>query len=401
MSIRLSTNMLFERGTTHLLRNQSELYNTQNQISTGRKILTPQDDPVGAVRVLEVTQSRDINQQYIRNQGTARSQIGVADGYLDQLTDLLQEIRSRLVEAGNVTYTDQERGFIAQELGNRYQLLLGIANAQDGEGRFLFSGFQGSTQPFASTASGVTYNGDEGQRLLQVQASRQLAVSNSGSEVFMQIANGNGTFVTSHNTANTGNGVVSTGSLTGSYSGDSYRITFTGPNTYDILNVTTATPVSVGNTYSSGQTITGVPGVAFDITGAPATGDQFDIVASSSQNMFATIQNVITALSSATTTNADRGTLGNVLAHELQNLDQAMDNVLRVRADVGTRLGELDALSSGAGDLDLQYQQTLSNLQDLDYTEAISNLSKQQMVLEAAQASFVRVTGLSLFDYLR
>ena len=84
----------------------------------------------------------------------------------------------------------------------------------------------------------------------------------------------------------------------------------------------------------------------------------------------------------------------------MTNLDQAFDNITRVQATIGTRLQEIDSLGNAASDLDIQYQSTLSDLQDLDYTKAISDFIKQQTNLEAAQKSFAQISGMSLFNYL-
>ena len=81
-------------------------------------------------------------------------------------------------------------------------------------------------------------------------------------------------------------------------------------------------------------------------------------------------------------------------------LGNALDNVLSVRATAGGRLNELDSLENAGSDLRLQYQATLSQLQDTDYNEAVSRLSRQQVSLQAAQQTFTKVAGLSLFNYL-
>ena len=74
--------------------------------------------------------------------------------------------------------------------------------------------------------------------------------------------------------------------------------------------------------------------------------------------------------------------------------------MLSVRAEVGSRLKELDTLDSAGDDLDLQYASTLSGLQDLDMVKAISLFSQQQITLQAAQKSFTSISGLSLFNYI-
>ena len=78
-----------------------------------------------------------------------------------------------------------------------------------------------------------------------------------------------------------------------------------------------------------------------------------------------------------------------------------MDNVLTIRVSVGTRLQEIDSLNTVGEDRRLQYSQILSELQDLDYTEAVTKMQKQMLALEASQASFAQISRLSLFEYIR
>jgi flagellar hook-associated protein 3 FlgL len=166
---------------------------------------------------------------------------------------------------------------------------------------------------------------------------------------------------------------------------------------------TSPTPFNLG----SNITITGDPG---DPTLLPdprpavqpaQTPDVFTIAPSSSQSVFKSLANLIKTLeSSATLLPADTAKYSNEIGFALNNLDKANDNILRVRAMIGSRMAELESLDSVNQDLTLQYQQTLSNLQDLDYAKTISDMTRKQTDLEAAQKSFMQTSQLSLFNYL-
>jgi len=307
--MRISTQTLFETGAARIGDLQSSLVTTQQQIGTGRRILTPSDDPVAAARALEVTQSQSLNTQYGVNRQHAKSALGAVEGTLSSVTTLLQDVKTTVIAAGNGSYSDTERGFLATELRGRFEELLGLANSRDAVGNFLFSGFQTATTPFAETAivtgavtaAGAAYQGDQGQRLMQVDATRQMATSSPGQAVFQD-------------------------------------------------------------------------------------GDQ---------GIFQTLGVLIEQLKTPGTTG-----LTAALATANSNVDQALDNVLTVRASVGSRLQELDALDNAGEDRKLQYSQILSELQDLDYAKALTQLSQQKLTLEAAQQSFVKTSGLSLFNFI-
>ena len=136
------------------------------------------------------------------------------------------------------------------------------------------------------------------------------------------------------------------------------------------------------------------------IDGSPADGDTFLVKPSSNKSMFQTVQEMIDLLRSPVDSSTARTAFSGQMQAHLNNLDQALANVGRLQAGVGGRLQSLDGLGSNSSALDIQYQQRLSGLQDLDYAQAISDFNRQQTSLEAAQKSFVQITGLSLFKYL-
>jgi flagellar hook-associated protein 3 FlgL len=405
MIMRVSTKTIFESGVARMNELQAGLLKTQQQLSTGRRMLTPADDPVASARALEVTQSQEINSQFGLNRQSVKSSLSLEEGVLQSVTSLIQDVKEATVNAGNGVHSDTERKFIATELKLRLEELVGLANSRDGNGNYFFGGHQSATQPFTPTAGGAQYHGDQGQRLLQVEAARQLALNDPGDAVFMQIRNGNGTFATSAQAGNTGTGVISSGTPTASgLLASSYKIVFSGGGqNYSVFDVSadpamTGAPLQSG-TYASGQAIS-FQGVQVEISGAPADNDTFAINPSTNQSMFATISNLISVLDTPVSGAAARANLQNGLNAAHVNLGNMLDHVLTVRAEVGTRLKEIDALDSAGADRHLQYSQTLSELQDLDYVKAISELTHTRTTLEAAQKSFTKISGLSLFNFL-
>ena len=400
--MRISTNTVYELGVNSMLRQQEGMLKTQQQVSTGRRILTPADDPVAAARALDVTQADALNTQYARNRDNAKNSLGLAESVLQGVTTLIQDVRTVTVEVGNQTFTDSDRAGLATELRGRLNELISLANSTDGAGDYLFSGYQGRTRPFTQIASGAQYSGDQGQRLIQVGSSRQIAVSSSGTDAFERIKNGNGVFVTAAAAANSGSGIIGAGTVVtpASLTGHNYQITFAvGGATYSVVDTTTGATLSTLNPYTSGNSIS-FDGLQFDIQGTPAGGDQFTVTPSTNQSLFKTLSDLIAVVAAPVNGQAGSAKLSNGLNTALLNLDRGLDNILVVRAAIGTRLQEVDTLQSAGEDLTVQYQQTLAQLQDVDYAKALSTLSQQQMYLEAAQKSFTKVTSLSLFNYV-
>ncbi len=448
MSMRVSTGMIYDAGVGAINRQTASLIHSQQQIASGRRNLTPSDDPVAAARALEVTQAKDITSQYSSNQDTANATLSLADSNLSSATDLLVRVKQLAIQGANGALTTTDRLSISTELRARFDELVGIANSTDGTGLYLFSGYQGTSAPFAGTvAAGVTYSGDDGQRLQQVSSSRQIPISESGNAIFNRVVDGNGYFSTSYtnnvNTAapNTGTGVIGVGAVSDpvqwntnaanlkvNFWVDAAGVAGTANKTYyDLVDTTTGNSLFTGaasvtgaggsyvnHPYTPGQAISisnpnppPAGELSFDygasviVTGAPADGDSFSVTKSSSQSIFSTLTKLINTLESASNgTPAGAAKFATDIGSALQNLDQASQNILTVRAGIGSRLNEVDSLKSVNSDLNIQYDQTLSNLQDLDYAKTITDLTRGQTQLQASQQSFAKVSQLSLFNYL-
>jgi flagellar hook-associated protein 3 FlgL len=403
--MRVSTSGMFDSGTATILQQQEALVKTQQQLSTGRRILTPSDDPIAAAQSVNLSQAASINTQYSVNRGHATASLGLVETTLDNISANLQDIRQVAVQAGNTALTDSDRKSLATELRSRLEALMGQANITDGTGNYLFSGFQAKTQPFTHSGLVVQYNGDQGQRLSQIGPTRQIAVSNSGTDVFERIKNGNGIFTTAANPVNTGGGIINAGSVTNpvNLTGHNYEITFSssaGGLTYDVVNLTTGATLSTGNTFT-GNDVIQFDGLQFSISNTPAAGDKFTVSPSTNQSIFKTIGDLITALETPVREQTGGGArLTNSLNSALQNLDSGIEQILTTRASVGSRLQEIEALNSQGSDLGIQYEKRISELRDVDFAQAISELNKRQVYLEAAQKSFSTVTRLSLFDFI-
>ncbi|MPS48428.1 flagellar hook-associated protein FlgL [Methylobacillus sp.] len=190
--MRISTNTLYQNGLSRLSQLQVDQDRLMQQISSKKRILTPADDPVGAARSLELQNSQRVNTQFERNRMFAENSMNAIEGNLQGVTDLLIAAKARLAEAGNASYDDVQRSYIAIDLQNDLEALVALANAQDGSGNYLYAGYSTDTAPYTLNAGGAAYNGDNQVRQLQVSANRQLPVAENGPSVFQ--ANGNDVF---------------------------------------------------------------------------------------------------------------------------------------------------------------------------------------------------------------
>jgi flagellar hook-associated protein 3 FlgL len=400
--MRISTSNVYDTNVSMLNQQQAALLHTNQQVSSGRRMLTPGDDPIASSNALQVSQADASNTQLTTNRNAAKSSIGLAEATLQSVTTLIQDVKTMAIQAGSGALSPSDKQSIGVAIQGRYEELIGLANSTDGTGNYIFSGYQGRTLPFVNTALGVQYMADDGQRMMQVSNSRQMPTSESGAEIFMRVKSGNGKIVTEASPSNTGLASISQGTVTNAtlLTGSEYKLNFTSPSTFDVTDAK-GLIVSQANKYVSGEAIM-LPGLHVSLMGTPEPGDSFTVAPSSNEGIFKTMSDLLTALNEPATAGdpVASAQFTSSLSKAMSGLDQGLDKVLSVRAALGSRLNELDSLQATGEDMGLQYKQTLSNMQDLDYNKAISDLNRQTTSLQAAQKSFKQVAELTMFNYM-
>jgi flagellar hook-associated protein 3 FlgL len=398
--MRISTAGIHHAALNALLGQQSVLSRTQQQIASGKRVQTPADDPVAAVHILELQRALAESDQFTLNADMAKNRLTLEEQALADANTLIQRVREQTIQGNNGSVDPASRRMLATEVRSRLKELVDIANRRDANGEFLFSGYASLTQPFAQTGTSIAYFGDQGSRMLQIGPDQRVVDGHSGADVFMAITEGNGTFVTTATAGNAGNGVIAGGTFVdpAQWAPGDYTLRFTSASgDYEILEG--ATVVATG-TYTENSAIS-FNGANINMTGMPAQNDSFSIARSRSEDVFTTLGNLATALESSTATSAERATFNSEMATVLQQLDQAGDHLLSVRAEVGSRLSSIEGAQEALADRKVELETTTSQLRDLDYAEAVSRMNQQLVGLQAAQASYSRISQLSLFDYLR
>lgn len=300
--MRISTIQIFQQRVDAMLAQQQQLSRTELQLATGKRLVSPADDPAASLRNLQLEDRRTQNIQFLENIDRAQGRLELEEGALASGVDVLQRVRELAVGALNATMGPGELQAIGVEVRSLLDGLVGIANARNANGEFLFAGYQTGSVPFTDNGSGVvSYSGDQGKLHLQVSPTRQLAVADNGADVFMAVPASAGGFV----------------------------------SVFDVVN---------------------------DFANALAAG----------------------APQSAT----------------LTDLDTAMDSLLAVRADVGTRLRAVDEQRNINQSFDLVIEREQSDIVDLDYTEAVSRFNRELLAFQASEQVFSKVQGLSLFNFI-
>ena len=500
--MRISSTLFFQTGLNSINAQQSDLMHLYQQVGSGQRMVTPADDPLAAAQAINISQSQSLNLRFAENRNVANRNLGTEENTLNSVTTLLQDVKTRLVEAGNGTMADIDRATLSDVLKHARTSLLGLANAKDGSGQYLFSGAQGNTQAFQEVGGKIQYMGDANQRNIQADQTRQIAGSDIGTDVFNRAAPGSNGYLSTAG-SNTGTGVISSPSISdpkGYGVGHTYNIEFTSGTDYTV-SVSDADGNAVyqvnGTGYVPGQTnsIALQGGVEVSISGSPIAGDTFTLepfsgsaytayptatsnlvvgsprITDSAQaaagnaytvrfidatsyevldgnnapvagangtydpagttlvlpdgielylegtatageainvaptegstdlNIFDTLDSIIKSLAEPMQGSASAAAqFQNTLSSAMQRIDVNYNNVLTVRASVGARMNELEALNANGNQRALGYSSQLSKMEDLDYYSASAQLQLRTSALEAAALAFNKIQGTSLFN---
>jgi flagellar hook-associated protein 3 FlgL len=521
--MRISTAQYFETSAANYSKSFSDTAKTQQQISSGSRIDTAGDDPIGAAKLLQLQQQRSLLTQYSSNMVTVTNSLTQTESVLDSINTAMQRARELTIQAGNGGMSDADRTSIASELGEIEKNVFGMLNSKDANGQYLFSGSKSTTPPYVQNSDGTyTYQGDQTQLSLQVSDTLKLATNDTGFSVFesaintsrtqttmtapavddgrVTVSNGrlssltgyNKTFtdgqpykleftsstqfvltdksgndVTSQTASNgtfdpkaadgttislrgvefdvgitfkdtdlpadadtniaghtftlsskpdtlnatrsagnpstaqlTGGSVSSQANYTAGFPGGGAVIKFTSPTDYSVY----AQPYSdsskaIATGTFSGTTVTAA-GVTFDVSGTPATGDQFSVTANShkTQNVLDTLSQLKTALRAPVTDPASQLAVKNAVDSALGNLSSASERIDIVRGEIGARGNSLDIQQQENTSLDIANKSSQSAIGDTDYATASTTLALQQTMLQASQLAFAKISQLSLFN---
>ncbi|VXC27738.1 MULTISPECIES: flagellar hook-associated protein FlgL [unclassified Pseudomonas] len=413
--MRISSIQAFNNGVQGLQRNYADVTRTQQQISTGNRILTPADDPVASVRLLQLEQQQNVLSQYKSNLVAADNSLTQEEVTLASAHTILQRLQELTVRAGNGSLGELERQSIAAELKEREEELFALMNTRNARGEYIFSGFQGKTQAFGRDDSGnYSYQGDEGQRRLQIGSSLDIPISDNGKRIFENIINADRLDRTLDVSAAPGSTLSVSAPLVQSevaFTGNppfpdaGIEIVFGNPDaqSYEIFEAGTTTPVlgsgQLDDDPDEADQVT-FRGVTLQVDGAAVGGERVTVTLDPTrqkQGVLDTIVNLRRVLENPASTSSE---IRDAVAAGMTNLDHAAVNIDSVRGEIGARLNVIDTTLTDNEDVTLVNKSVQADLRELDYAEALSRLSFQSIILEAAQQSYVKISSLNLFNKL-
>jgi flagellar hook-associated protein 3 FlgL len=421
--MRISTLHIYNLANNSMADANNEIVKTQQQLSTGKRVLTAADDPVAATRIQSLTDNLALINQYGKNIAFAQSNLETEEAALNNVTNLIQRIKELAVQAGNTaSLSVSEYEILATEVASRLDALVSLTNTRNANGDYIFSGYKSQSPAFAGdSVNGYRYMGDEGTISIKVDNNTFVESSNSGKSIFVDIPSAEKTVTTSANPNNRSVPPVSIsiGEVVDQQAYDDFypedmvitfnddsNITPAGKN-FTITERSTGKIITQNKAYVAGEELI-YHGVSVRITGNPASadsgaslkGDQLFIQSTNTQDVLTTLLRFRDAMQNFDGTQAARDRVSISVSSTLDNLSHIQNTVSKTITNIGSRINTLDASKEQHLDTELVSNTILSDLRDVDYAEAASRLSTQTLILQAAQASFLRITELNLFSRL-
>lgn len=285
--MRVSTSQIYNIANIGMRDAQVAVDKTNQQITSGKRVLSPADDPVAATAILMLNQELARTTQFTKNIDTADNNLSLEDTTLQSVISLVQRLKELAVSSGNTAVlTPSDYKAIAAEVDSRMGELMNLQNTRNASGQYIFAGFQSETQPFVNNGGGnYSYQGDEGQLSVQASTTVTVAVSDSGKKIFMDIPASHNTFNTKASPTNQASpaAIISVGDVYDQAAFDKLypedmlvtfnansSVTPPSPN-YTITERSTGKVIVDKQVFISGQDIK-VNGAKFSISGTPFSG---------------------------------------------------------------------------------------------------------------------------------
>ena len=423
--MKISTHLMFEKATQQMSTSQTNLAKSQAQLAQGKQIITPSDAPdqASTIQRLKSIMTRQASYQTALN--SIQTRLQGEDSTLQSVSDLLIRAKEVAVQASNDTLSPSNRKALGVELQGLRDQILSLANSKDSSGNYIFAGSRVSSPPFVALAGGSPqYMGDQTRMNVMVGENRSMQINRSGTDAFSPVNRSVSAKPQVSQTPSFGNNIfpftISTPVILSlSVHGEKIAKNIIIPadvNTPEgiVKSVNdagmgiTAQLINTGdNTRPFKIVLTGQPGENkdFNLSGLeqifpnnPELKPSLEMTQQASNVKYEGVGffNVMDDLINGVNTSSR-----NLMQGGVGELDHLLEGLTFAQANIGSGLKSIEQQNSVIEDTLLNLTTTLSSVEDLDYTAAITKMNQQMMSLEAAQSSFAKISQLNLFNFIK
>ncbi|MEZ8028018.1 flagellar hook-associated protein FlgL [Enterovibrio norvegicus] len=387
----------YQSVSNDLMRQQVKLQDNQDQLATGKRVLTSGDDPVASIYIQNFRQQDKQLDQYVDSITLARNRQTRAEIAIDDSEQLIDGAKRTTMEMINGSLSDDDRAAHKQDMKGLYDNFMNLVNAKDESGNFLFSGTQASKQPFyRDNAGNVRYAGDSYHRTAQIAPAVEVQTSDPGDEVFMEIKNPFGDYQPDYELESGSLLLLASATNTNNADTSDYAVNFSVDGNGQTLYELTQNGAMVSSGVYDPATGVQWGTLSASFEGEMLDGDSITLARQDTFNVFDAFRKGM-ELSEESIFNAS----ATAELHQVtEQFAAAFKHLNTVRSEVGTRLNTLDRQESMHQDFKLVLNRSLGTMEDLDYSTAVIDMNENLLALQASQQAFSKTKELSLFNYI-
>ena len=425
----ISTKLFNQRAVQQFSRMNEDIQNLQNRVATGKNILRASDDPIAAVNLSVAKEQKALIERFEKNAASARQTLDLTDGALQQAVNVVTRITELAIQAGNDTYGVHDREAIETEVDELTNVLVSIANTRDPSGQSIFGGFKTDIDAFKVHLDGnITYQGDTGQRSLQLSENMPVTTSLDGANAFMRVETAKGSLSVFDmlksaksaisSAASAHKQATSTGSALVEFTlprdpiGGKFSITGSKGTAEISADISNGNIAALSTAINAQTSSTGVA-AAVDANGALKLTENFNGEIKMSHVEISGVnfaEEEVEYFANFTSYDGTGEIVGEVrkltdmdqiVGTSVNNLNATLNHISSQMAFVGAQINKVDTQSQVLSERKITVDEKISEIGDADLTELVTQLKSLILNRDAAQQAFVKIGQQSLFDYLR
>ncbi len=394
---RISSFHNYQSVQNDLRRQENKIHHNQAQLASGKKLLSPSDDPLATHYIQNIHRQSDQLKQYMDAIVLSRNRLEQHEVHIASAETFTDEAKRNVMEMINGSFSPDDRLAKKRELYEIADNFLNLANSQDESGNYTFAGTKPKTQPFfRDNAGNVTYAGDDYQRKMKVSSSLDMAINDPGSKIFMNIKNPFGDYKPDYDLQDGSELLLDKATNNDPFDKSTYKVTFVSmPDGKWGYQLEKDGSVVAANEYNPDTGIK-YKDLTIKVAGQVSKGDAITMTPSKTFSVFDTLKSAMKwSDSPVSDTNATAK-----LQQAPRELAAAFIHFNQARTDVGARLNTLDIQEQQHEDFKVSLAKARSNFEDLDYSKAIIEFNENERALKASQLAFGKTKDLTLFNYV-
>lgn len=414
--MRISNRYLYQNIQNNLENNLADIYEKQTYINNGKKYILPSDDPVASVTGIRIRENLAVNEHYQNRQNHIEPYMEVASTQVENIVSIIQQARVDVNFAANSTRTQEELDTIANNIDNYIDNILVAANTQYNNVH-LFAGYNTQTTPFERSGDQIRYYGTSNYVTQDIAEGIEAKIGVPGNQLFQTHSVTGNIPITSTNEilASTMPALPAGNQFSLTIDGNTvnYTVDYATESLQDVIDKINNSSLPV-NAYSVKQDDAFYLAIDSQVVGTTGELTMEDDLGGAGSGFLEAVGVASGTSIIGTQSDFDKGLLDTLIKIKsdleggtistmpdyISEIDAAFENILSEEFNMNSEISRLDMVRNFSTNEEDRLKELLSDTEDIDLTEAVSDLLLSQQAYEAALSTSSRIMNLSLLNYI-